>query len=202
MHELLLFAQVPPSRHNYVLNVLTGLAAMQPQHILEKHLIFKPARLPAAARPAHVGAFQGVQNSQLQALQGQTSGDLYYLQLVGDIGARGSGRRGLREGEEGVIDVLMGEGNGDVQLEGKVRCRSLISLSPLLISWLKVTQKEDTAPATPATNETADNIQSWTLQFRDLPEPVARRPVTSRLMADIPITLGDPLQLMSALDYQ
>jgi len=77
-----------------------------------------------------VGAFQGVQNSQLQALQGQTSGDLYYLQLVGDIGARGSGRRGLREGEEGVIDVLMGEGNGDVQLEGKVRCRSLISLSP------------------------------------------------------------------------
>jgi hypothetical protein len=130
MHELLLFAQVPPSRHNYVLNVLTGLAAMQPQPILEKHLIFKPARLPAAARPAHVGAFQGVQNSQLQALQGQTSGDLYYLQLVGDIGARGSGRRGLREGEEGVIDVLMGEGNGDVQLEGKVRCRSLISLSP------------------------------------------------------------------------
>ena len=45
--------------------------------------------------------------------------------------------------------------------------------------------------------------QTWTLQYRDLPEVVqpGRRQITSRLMADIPITSGDPIQFMKALDY-
>lgn len=128
MHELLLFAQVPPSRHNYVLNILVGLAAMQPQPIYEKHLIFKPARSPAGTRPAHVGAVQGVQNPQLQALQGQISGDLFYLQLVGDISAGISGGKGLEE-EEGV-DVVMGDVHGDGKVDGKVSCWHLLFPSP------------------------------------------------------------------------
>ena len=47
----------------------------------------------------------------------------------------------------------------------------------------------------------ASNPEKWTLQFRDLPEVARQRPVTSRFMADIPITSGDPMQFMTALDY-
>ena len=50
---------------------------------------------------------------------------------------------------------------------------------------------------------TEGDSQTWTLQYRDLPEVVqpGRRQITSRLMADIPITSGDPVQFMKALDY-
>lgn len=43
--------------------------------------------------------------------------------------------------------------------------------------------------------------ERWVLQFRDLPEVVRQRAVTSRLVADIPITSGDPMEFMKALDY-
>lgn len=88
MHELLLFGQIPSSRHDQVLNILAGVAAMQPQPVLEKHLVFKPNRQPGTAKPAQVGAAQDVQKSQVQALQAQTQGDLFYLQLVADIHGR------------------------------------------------------------------------------------------------------------------
>ena len=93
MHELLLFGQIPASRHDQVLNILAGVAAMQPVPVLEKHLVFKPNRLPASARPVQVGGAQDIQKSQVQALQAQNQGDLFYMQLVaeafdGDIKAR------------------------------------------------------------------------------------------------------------------
>ena len=54
-----------------------------------------------------------------------------------------------------------------------------------------------------STAATEGDSQTWTLQYRDLPEVVqpGRRQITSRLMADIPITSGDPVQFMKALDY-
>ena len=54
-----------------------------------------------------------------------------------------------------------------------------------------------------STTPTEGDSQTWTLQYRDLPEVVqpGRRQITSRLMADIPITSGDPMQFMKALDY-
>ncbi|KAL8820055.1 MAG: hypothetical protein Q9191_007598, partial [Dirinaria sp. TL-2023a] len=52
-------------------------------------------------------------------------------------------------------------------------------------------EEEPQAPALP-----------WTLQFRDVPDPSARgRSVTSRLMMDIPLSSGSPLDLMSSLNY-
>lgn len=96
MHELLLFGQIPASRHDQVLNILAGVAGMQPVPVLEKHLVFKPNRLPASARPVQVGGAQDIQKSQVQALQAQNQGDLFYMQLVaeafdGDIKARVDG---------------------------------------------------------------------------------------------------------------
>ena len=43
--------------------------------------------------------------------------------------------------------------------------------------------------------------ERWVLQFRDLPEVARQRAVTSRLIADIPITSVDPMEFMKALDY-
>ncbi|KAK6008096.1 hypothetical protein QM012_004910 [Aureobasidium pullulans] len=44
MHELLLYGQVPLERHDQVLKILAGVAAMQPQTLFERHLIYKPMR--------------------------------------------------------------------------------------------------------------------------------------------------------------
>lgn len=85
MQELLLFGQVPLARHDYVLSVLAGIAAMQPKPILEKHLLFKPSRPLASVRASSAIAAvrqQGVStSSQLQA----PPGDLFYLKVVIDI---------------------------------------------------------------------------------------------------------------------
>ena len=43
--------------------------------------------------------------------------------------------------------------------------------------------------------------KKWVLQFRDLPDVGRQRAVTSRFIADIPITSGDPTEFMKALDY-
>ena len=42
----------------------------------------------------------------------------------------------------------------------------------------------------------------WSIQFRDIPEVVRQRPVTSRLVADVPIGDGDPAAFMEGLDYR
>lgn len=110
MHELLLFGQVAASRHEQVLSILAGIAAMQPQPFVEKHLIYKPARLPAGPRPGHTGAVQGVPNPQIQAIQAQTQGDIFYLQLVADVNTttaskeQGQGNGNLGVGKNGTFE--------------------------------------------------------------------------------------------------
>ncbi|KAI5242832.1 hypothetical protein E4T43_04493 [Aureobasidium subglaciale] len=51
MHEFLLYGQVPLERHEQVLKILAGIAAMQPQTLFERHLIYKPLRLPQDSKP-------------------------------------------------------------------------------------------------------------------------------------------------------
>ena len=83
MHELLLHASVPSSRHDQVLSILAGIAAMQPIPMLERHLVFKPSRPPLIAGKA--GPQQGVLAGQMKSVQGQMHGDLFYLKLVEDV---------------------------------------------------------------------------------------------------------------------
>lgn len=85
MHELLLFGQIPSSRHNQLLNILAGLAAMQPQPLIEKHLVFKPNRKLTSAEDLPIGAAQEVSKSQLKPLQAQAQGDLFYMQLLAEV---------------------------------------------------------------------------------------------------------------------
>ena len=109
-HELLLFGQVPASRHEQVLSILAGIAAMQPQPLVEKHLMFKPARIPPVPRSGQTGAVQGVPNPQIQTIQAQTQGDVFYLQLVTEVETttdpkeHGQGDENLGRGETGTAE--------------------------------------------------------------------------------------------------
>lgn len=116
MHELLLFGQVPCSRHEQVLSILAGIAAMQPQPFLEKRIVFKPVKLPPATRPSHAGAVQGVPNSQIQAIQAQTQGDNFYLQLVGEVNTTQTSKE-------------QGRGSGNGALGGNGRSQDGVSLT-------------------------------------------------------------------------
>ena len=110
MHELLLFGQVPSARHDQILNILAGVAAMQPVPVFEKHLVFKPNRLPASARPVQVGGAQDIQKSQVQALQAQNQGDLFYLQLVAEptsTAMKGQGDQGSNAKVEGSDEIML-----------------------------------------------------------------------------------------------
>ena len=100
MHELLLHATLPPTRHHQVLSVLAGIAAMQPVPILEKHLLFKPLLQPGA--PGRVNL-----NPQMKPMQGQMLGDLFYLKVVGEIDngrKAGSEGKGEQDGSEMMVD--------------------------------------------------------------------------------------------------
>ena len=46
MHELSLYGQVTFARYEQVLNILAGVAAMQPQRVFERNIIYKPTREP------------------------------------------------------------------------------------------------------------------------------------------------------------
>ena len=112
MHELLLFGSVPSARHDQVLNVLAGIAAMQPQAVLEKHLIFRPNRNAAMLQEKQVGGAQDVQK-KAQAVQAQ---EFFHLQLVADAKDRSEGAA-ERDTKENVLedrgdDVIMGD-NGE-----------------------------------------------------------------------------------------
>ena len=146
---------------------------MQPRVVLEKHLIFKPTRSPETR--AQVGGNQGIQGAQIKALKAQMQGDLFYLQLVGDIAVS-------TEVLSHDVDSVMGDTDAQTAMNNRDVPR-------------------------PSLEDPRSNFnppiegEKWTLQFRDLPEVAGRRPVTSRLMADIKIASGDPIRFMFALDY-
>ena len=84
MHELLLFGRVSQARHDQLLQIIAGVAGMPPTRLIERHIIFKPKRTPGS-KATHIGGTQAVQTQQMQALQGQLKGELFYLQLVGEL---------------------------------------------------------------------------------------------------------------------
>lgn len=97
MHELLLYGQVPLPRHEQVLKILAGHAAMQPRRVLERHIIYKPLREPEESG-AHLGRGGGSQ-TVAGAKQAKQTGvkNLFYTKLIqkldeGDFGRAESQR--------------------------------------------------------------------------------------------------------------
>ncbi|KAI9874271.1 MAG: Mediator of RNA polymerase II transcription subunit 18 [Pleopsidium flavum] len=174
MHELLLFAQVPPLQHNQLLKILAGVAGMQPHRVVERHLIFKPRRSSGQSW-APVGGSQGVQNSQTQALQGQLHNELFYLQLVGEVSESSFGSRTAAnvKGSEHE-DLDMRENDDDEEGGGREQ---------------------------PNGNKHQQEKQAWSLEFRDFPEVPGRRPVTSRMMSSVDIVAGDAAAFLDSLGY-
>jgi mediator of RNA polymerase II transcription subunit 18 len=80
MYELLLYGQVPAARHDQVLKILAGVAAMQPRRVLERHIVYRPTREPEEPG-AHLSRRGGTQNIIKQVKQTGAK-DLYYNQLV------------------------------------------------------------------------------------------------------------------------
>jgi len=86
MHELLLYGQLPASRHEQLMKVLAGLTAMQPQRVVERHVLFRPTHGPIQA-VVQKGGSQGVGlNKNKKPQQAQQSKDLYYTHLVKVVG--------------------------------------------------------------------------------------------------------------------
>ncbi|KAK7532387.1 mediator complex, subunit Med18 [Phyllosticta citribraziliensis] len=83
-HELLHFGQVPQSRHDQLLNILAGIAGMQPRRLIERHVIYRPQRNPVQRQYA-VGASQTVQTTQRATSREQLQKDMYYWQTVTEL---------------------------------------------------------------------------------------------------------------------
>lgn len=158
----------------------------------------------------------------MMALGGQ--GDLFYLHLVRDLASIMDDRmEDSGDGSDG--DIVMGEGETENEV-GLLEFPSNMSYSfhflllsfcfsrpgvlhllnsgaKQLLNYISLTQKKALPPtiATELQEETNAAATKWTLQFRDIPEAGNRRPVTLRLMADTPITAGDPMAFMKAMEY-
>ncbi|KAM0715651.1 hypothetical protein Q7P37_009149 [Cladosporium fusiforme] len=76
MHEILLFSQISPSRHNQVLNVLAGVTGSQPFAYQDQNALFAQLRIPEIAAskkkaqtgPPQPGALQSQQQKWMHKL--------------------------------------------------------------------------------------------------------------------------------------
>lgn len=80
MHELLLYGQVPFGRHEQVLKILAGVAAMQPRRIIERRIIYKPLREPE--EPGSNLRRGGTQAVAVKQTKQTAAPSLYYTKLV------------------------------------------------------------------------------------------------------------------------
>jgi mediator of RNA polymerase II transcription subunit 18 len=81
MHELSLYGQVTFARYEQVLSILAGVAAMQPQRVFERNIIYKPTREPEEPG-SNLGRRGGTQTvAQKQAKQAAPV-VLYHTRLV------------------------------------------------------------------------------------------------------------------------
>ncbi|KAI9664593.1 MAG: Mediator of RNA polymerase II transcription subunit 18 [Bathelium mastoideum] len=103
MHELSLYGQIPVSRHAQVLQILAGIAAMQPQDVVERHLVYRPVRF--AAQRAQVGGSQAIQSQKTNA-PAQAPKEVFYMQLVCDIPQANTSNLLHATGFNGPEDVI------------------------------------------------------------------------------------------------
>jgi mediator of RNA polymerase II transcription subunit 18 len=81
MHELLLYGQVPAGRHDQVLKILAGVAAVQPHRILQRCILYRPQREPE--EPGSNMRRGGTQNVAVkQTKPTPAAASLYYTRLV------------------------------------------------------------------------------------------------------------------------
>jgi mediator of RNA polymerase II transcription subunit 18 len=119
MHELLLFGQIPAARYAQLLNVMAGLAAMQPERVVERHIVWRPTRGPVQMDVLRGGGVR--QDAQVLKTKkvgqlNQQVGDLYYVRLIQSLAEEDFG-------EDSGGDVDMDEGDGGVKESEKSNWR-------------------------------------------------------------------------------
>jgi mediator of RNA polymerase II transcription subunit 18, fungi type len=123
MQELLLFGQVPAEDHRTMRRQLAGLARMQPQPVLERHLIFRPLPPPGLSNPSASSGVQGPQQQELQKTRQLLSAPLNYVQLVGVAESRGfdpqTEKQAASSGEGEDHGTVMTD-NNDESKEGRM----------------------------------------------------------------------------------
>ena len=82
MHEFLLFGQVANNDHHKLLQQLAGVTRMQPQHVVERHLIFKARPPVGLGNISSGGGSQGVLPQEVQKVKQWLASSIFYLQLV------------------------------------------------------------------------------------------------------------------------
>jgi mediator of RNA polymerase II transcription subunit 18 len=112
MHELLLYGQVPAGRHDQVLKILAGVAAVQPRRILQRCIVYKPQREPE--EPGLNVRRGGTQNvvPVKQNKPAAIANALYYTKLVQKLSEEDFGAAdGLPQADGKVLsaDVKDGE---------------------------------------------------------------------------------------------
>lgn len=118
MHELLLYGQVPVGRHDQVLKILAGHAAVQPRHILQRCIIYIPQREPQepGSRAKGGGAQEIKQKQTTKASQAAQAAQaqLYYTKLIQKLSKEDFGTEGgllQPDGEVLSAEVKDGEGS-------------------------------------------------------------------------------------------
>ncbi|KAF1939756.1 hypothetical protein EJ02DRAFT_246520 [Clathrospora elynae] len=81
VHELNLYGQVTQARHEQVLQILAGVAAMQPRRILERRIIYKPTREPEEPGSS-LGRRGGTQTVAAKQAKQTAPVVLWYTRLV------------------------------------------------------------------------------------------------------------------------
>lgn len=111
MHELLLYGQVPATRHDQVLKILTGVAAVQPHRMLQRCIVYKPQREPEEpGLNVRRGGTQNVAVKQTKPVSAAAA--LYYTKLVQKLDEDDFGTQdGLPQNDGKVLsaDVKDGE---------------------------------------------------------------------------------------------
>lgn len=82
MHEFLLFGQVANDDQHKLLQQLAGVTRMQPQHVLERHLVFKARPPVGLGNIPSGGGSQGVLPAEVQRTKQMLTSSIFYLQLV------------------------------------------------------------------------------------------------------------------------
>jgi mediator of RNA polymerase II transcription subunit 18 len=109
MHELLLYGQVPAGRHDQVLKILAGVAAMQPRRVLERRIIYKPQREPE--EPGTNLRRGGTQAVAVKQTKQTAAPALYFTKLVQKLSEKDFGTGdGLPHETGNVLSANVKEG--------------------------------------------------------------------------------------------
>lgn len=109
MYELLLCGQVPAGRHDQVLKIVAGVAAMQPRRILQRCAIYRPQREPE--EPGSNIRRGGTQNVAQKQTKQTAAPALYYTKLIQRLTEEDFGTEdNLEQGTEALLSVEPKEG--------------------------------------------------------------------------------------------